>query len=57
MCIVRGLDPSSRVIAENFERLRDEFMALDYAFLEKDRAGKLNLLPNDWETIRPLLAR
>jgi len=56
-CIVRGLDPSSRVIAENFERLRDEFMRLDYSFLEKDRAGKLNLFPNDWEKIRPLLAR
>jgi hypothetical protein len=55
LCIVRKLDPSSRLLADNFERLREEFMALDYSFLEKDRAGKLNLFPNDWEKIRPLL--
>jgi Methyltransferase domain len=56
VCIVRGLDPASRFIADNLARLTDEFMALDYAYLEKDRAGKLNLFPNDWERIRPLLA-
>jgi hypothetical protein len=55
LCIVRNLDPSSRVIADNLERLIAEFMALDYAYLEKDRAAKLNLFPNDWERIRPLL--
>jgi hypothetical protein len=56
VCMVRNLDPSSRFLADNLERLTAEFMALDYSFLEKDRAGKLNLLPNDWEKIRPLLA-
>jgi hypothetical protein len=33
----------------------DEFMALDYSSLEKGRPAKLNLFPNDWEKIRPLL--
>lgn len=51
LCVVRKLDPSSRFLADNFERLCAEFMALDYAYLEKDRAGKLNLFPNDWEKI------
>jgi hypothetical protein len=55
VCVVRNLDPSSRFLADNLERLCHEFMALDYSFLEKDRAGKLNLFPNDWEKIRPLL--
>lgn len=55
LCIVRNLDPASRFIADNLERLVEEFMALDYSFLEKDRAGKLNLFPNDWEKIRRLL--
>jgi tetratricopeptide (TPR) repeat protein len=55
VCVVRGLDPSSRFVAENLQRLIDEFMALDYSYLEKDRAGKLNLLPNDWSRIQPLL--
>jgi hypothetical protein len=55
LCIVRNLDPSSRFLADNMERLVAEFMALDYSYLEKDRARKLNLFPNDWEKIRPLL--
>lgn len=54
--VVRNLNPASRFIADNLQRLYDEFLALDYAYLEKDRAGKLNLFPNDWSRIRPLLA-
>lgn len=49
--IVRRLDPGSHFIADNLQRLTDEFMALDYSFLEKNRAAKLNLFPNDWEKI------
>jgi hypothetical protein len=30
-------------------------MRLDYGLLNKDRAGKLNLFPNDWTRIRALL--
>ena len=57
LAVVRNLDPSSRFIADNLGRLCAEFMALDYSYLDKDRAAKLNLFPNDWEQIRPLLAR
>lgn len=55
MCIVRNLDPGSRFIADNLPRLIDEFTKLDYGYLEKERAKKLNLFPNDWERIRSLL--
>ena len=55
VCLVRKLDPASRFLAENYERLSAEFMALDYSYLEKDRAAKLNLFPNDWTKIQPLL--
>jgi hypothetical protein len=55
MCIVRNLDPGSRVLADNLPRLVDEYMKLDYGYLEKERAKKLNLFPNDWEKIRGLL--
>jgi predicted O-methyltransferase YrrM len=55
VCLIRGLDPASRFIADHLQRLCDEFMALDYSFLEKDRAAKLNLFPNDWSRIQPLL--
>lgn len=55
LCVVRNLDPASRFIADNLARLCEELMALDYAYLEKDRAGKLALFPNDGEKIRSLL--
>lgn len=57
LCIVRNVDPTSRVLAENIKRLVDEFMQLDYAYLERDRATKLNLVPNDWEHVREILTR
>lgn len=53
--VVRGLDPSSRVLEQNIEAIVAEFMALDYAVLDGDKAGMLNLYPNDWEKILPLL--
>lgn len=55
LCIVRNLDPASTFILDNLQRLIDEFMALDYAYLQTDRARKLNLFPNDWTKIQSLL--
>lgn len=55
LTMIRNLDPSSRVLSENLDRLCAEFSRLDYGYLEKDRARKLNLFPNDWEKIRGLL--
>jgi hypothetical protein len=55
LAVVRNLNPDSRVIPDGLERLCAEFLALDYSFLEKDRAGKLSLFPNDWERVRALL--
>ena len=57
VCIVRKLDPASRFLAENHERLSAELMALDYSYLEKDRAAKLNLFPNDWAKITEAVLR
>jgi hypothetical protein len=54
--MVRRLDPSSRFLQENLQRLCEEFLALDYGFLGKDRAAELNLFPNDWGKIRALLS-
>ena len=36
---------------------REEFLALDYAYLDERMDEKLNLFPNDWERVRALLAR
>src|SRR5258708_25152943 len=55
VCIVRQLDPGSPFLAGNPQRLSTELMALDYSYLERDRAAKLSLFPNDWSKIQPLL--
>ena len=52
---VLRLDPDSRFLREHHDRLCREFLAVDYAFLEDDMPGKLNLFPNDWAQIRALL--
>ena len=53
--VIRNLDPASRFLGENADRLCEEFLALDYGFLHEGRAQKLNLFPNDWDKIRGLL--
>lgn len=56
VCVVRNLDPRSTVLSERLDKIIEEFMSLDYSAIASDRAAKLNLVPNDWETtIRPLL--
>jgi hypothetical protein len=55
--MVRNLDPASRFLSENHDRLVAEFLALDYAYLERDKAQKLSLFPNAPDNIRALLGR
>ena len=55
--LVRNLNPGSRTLFEHYERLREEFLALDYSYLDQGMAEKLGLISNDWERIRPLLTR
>ena len=55
LAVVRGLDPESRLLHEQHDSMCREFLAVDYAFLEHDMPGKLNLFPNDWEKVRALL--
>jgi hypothetical protein len=55
--VVRNLDPGSRFLAENHDRLCEEFLALDYSHLDRHKARKLNLVPNTPDMIRTLLDR
>jgi predicted O-linked N-acetylglucosamine transferase (SPINDLY family) len=57
LCVVRGLDPASRVLAERYDEIVGELGALDYGVLAQDQAGMLNLVPNDADTLRRLLQR
>jgi hypothetical protein len=53
--VIRNPDPSSRFLADNLESVCAEFMAVSYSVLDEDKAGTLNLFPNDWEKIKALL--
>ncbi|MFM9968284.1 MAG: tetratricopeptide repeat protein [Burkholderiales bacterium] len=53
--LIRNLDPSSRILADNLAGICEEFMGLDYAVLDEDKVGQLNLFPNDWEKVKTLL--
>jgi hypothetical protein len=53
--VILNLDPASTVLRDGYERIVAEGSALEYAALERDKAGLLNLFPNDWVRIRALL--
>jgi hypothetical protein len=55
LVLVRHLDPSSRLLAERMDEIVAEFLAVDYGVLEADKAGMLNLVPNDAARIGELL--
>jgi len=55
LAVVRNLDPDSRFLIENYEKLHDEFIQLDFSYLDHDKAGKLSLVKNEWENVRRLL--
>jgi len=55
LAMIRGLDPASTVLRDRLEEISAEFAALPYAYLDEDKAGKLNLVANDWLAVRQLL--
>ncbi len=55
LALIRRLDPGSRVLAARLDEIAAEFLATDYGVLDADKAGTLNLFPNDWEQIKALL--
>ena len=56
LTVVRGLDPTSRILASMLEALYQEFIGLPYGVLTEDKPAALNLVPGDWVTARALLA-
>lgn len=53
--MVYGPDPASNELAQHFDRIVAEFMAVDYSALETDKPRLLNLFPNNPVEIRKLL--
>jgi tetratricopeptide (TPR) repeat protein len=55
LAIISKLDPASTFLHDNLPRLYEEFLALDYTYLETNKDEKLSLVPNDWSKIVPFL--
>jgi hypothetical protein len=54
LAIIQNLDPASTFLLDNQDRLYQEFLALDYSYLDDDKPIKLNLYPNEWAVIEKL---
>ena len=55
LALIRNLDPQSRVLSDNMDKIVAEFMATDYAVLDHNKREMLNWFPNDWTKIEGLL--
>ncbi len=56
LCVIRGLDPNSRVLADRYDEIVREFREFDYATFERDRDAYLNPCPNDAESLARILS-
>jgi hypothetical protein len=55
LAVVRNLDPGSRVLAENLERICAELLAVGYDAIADRKREALNVCAGDWERVRALL--
>lgn len=55
LTVVLGLDPSSRVLSENYDRAVAEFIELPFSTVEHALTSELNIVPNDWNLVKTRL--
>ena len=55
LTIVRGLDPSSRVLERRYDEAVARFIDVPFASIENDIGSALNLVPNDWNMMEQRL--
>lgn len=55
LCVLRGLDPGSRVLEDNFAAIVKEFLELDYSEFDSRRSEYLNPCPNQPERVRQIV--
>jgi hypothetical protein len=54
--LVRGLDPKSSVLADNYDEIVDHYLSVPYKDLDNgSKAEQLNRVDGDWETVKALL--
>lgn len=55
LAVIQNLNPESTYLVEHQARLNEEFLALEYSFLDDDKPEKLNLFANHWPSIKAML--
>jgi hypothetical protein len=55
LTVLTNLDPSSRVLAEEYDEAVARFIDLPYGEIEKNMEAGLNLVPNDWQAVEARL--
>lgn len=53
--VIRNLDPESRVLADNLDRICAEFLGVGYESIAERRHEALNVVPNEWPGVQALL--
>ncbi|MEC9466430.1 MAG: tetratricopeptide repeat protein [Myxococcota bacterium] len=53
--VVTGMNPQSSVLEEQFEAIVEEFMPMDFSYVEEHTAERLHLVKNDRATLESLL--
>jgi hypothetical protein len=55
LCVITGLDPTSRVLEANYDAICERFIPLDYSIICEGTFELLNRVPNDWAAVTRLL--
>lgn len=55
LAVIQNLDPNSTFLLDNQARLYEEFVALDYTYLDEAKQTKLNLFTNEWDAIKTMI--
>ena len=52
LTVVTGLDPTSRILTDQFEEAMGRFVDMSFAVLEPILDTALNVVPNDWSIVQ-----
>jgi tetratricopeptide (TPR) repeat protein len=55
LAVIQNLDPQSTYLLDNHDRLVEEFVGLDYSYLQEDKPAKLNLFANHSGQIKAMV--
>ena len=55
LAVVTHLDPASRVLRDGLDAIIAEYADLDFDYLATEKSARLNVVANDWESIRERL--